>query len=44
MNGPIRGYVYLLRNTGTNDKPAYDKPKKIMATDRPVETLSLIHI
>ena len=38
MNGPLRGYVYVLRNTGTNDKPAYDKPKKIMATDRPVET------
>ncbi len=38
MNGPLRGYVYLLHNTGTNDKPAYDKPKKVMATDRPVET------
>lgn len=38
MNGPLRGYVYLLANTGTNDKPAYDKPKKLMATDRPVET------
>lgn len=38
MNGPLRGYVYVLRNTGTNDKPAYDKPKKLMATDRPVET------
>lgn len=38
MNGPLRGYVYLLSNTGTNDKPIYDKPKKIMATDRPVET------
>ncbi|MDZ4288432.1 MAG: VCBS repeat-containing protein [Prosthecobacter sp.] len=38
MNGPLRGYVYVLRNTGTNDKPAYDKPKKVMATDRPVET------
>jgi len=38
MNGPLRGYVYLLHNTGTNDKPAYDKPKKIMAADRPVET------
>ncbi|MBB5036712.1 FG-GAP repeat domain-containing protein [Prosthecobacter dejongeii] len=38
MNGPIRGYVYLLRNTGSNDKPTYDKAKKVMATDRPVET------
>lgn len=38
MNGPLRGYVYLLRNTGSNDQPTYDKPKKVMATDRPVET------
>jgi hypothetical protein len=38
MNGPIRGYVYLLSNTGTNEAPKYDKPKKINATDRPVET------
>ncbi|HRJ09000.1 MAG TPA: VCBS repeat-containing protein [Prosthecobacter sp.] len=38
MHGPLRGYVYLLRNKGTNDKPAYDKPKKVMAGDRPVET------
>ena len=38
MNGPLRGYVYLLSNTGTNEAPKYDKPKKLMATDRPVET------
>jgi hypothetical protein len=38
MNGPIRGYMYLLSNTGTNEAPKYDKPKKINATDRPVET------
>ena len=38
MNGPLRGYVYLLSNTGTNEVPKYDKPKKINATDRPVET------
>ncbi|MBL9182822.1 MAG: VCBS repeat-containing protein [Verrucomicrobiaceae bacterium] len=38
MNGPLRGYVYLLSNTGTNEAPKYGKPKKINATDRPVET------
>ena len=38
MNGPLRGYVYVLRNKGTNEKPNYDKPQKVMATDRPVET------
>ena len=38
MNGPLRGYVYFIRNTGTNAAPTYDKPKKVMAEDRPVET------
>ncbi|HCN30944.1 MAG TPA: hypothetical protein DIT64_19965 [Verrucomicrobiales bacterium] len=37
-NGPLRGYVYVLRNKGTNAKPDYDKPKKVMAGDRPIET------
>ncbi len=41
MNGPLRGYVYLLRNTGTTDHPIYDKPVKIMAGDRPVETFGM---
>ncbi len=38
MNGPLRGYVYFIRNTGSIAAPAYDKPKKVMAEDRPVET------
>lgn len=38
MNGPLRGYVYLSRNTGTNAAPAYAKPEKIMLADRPLET------
>jgi hypothetical protein len=38
MNGPLRGYVYLVRNEGTNDKPKWEKAKKVMAEDRPVET------
>ncbi len=37
-NGPLRGFVYWLRNTGTATKPAYAKPAKLMAGDRPVET------
>lgn len=37
-NGPLRGFVYLLRNTGTTEKPAYAKPTKLLAGDRPVET------
>lgn len=39
MHGPLRGYVYVLRNTGSNAKPAYAKPEMIRAGgDRPVET------
>jgi hypothetical protein len=37
-NGPLRGFVYFVRNTGTTARPAYAKPVKIMAGDRPLET------
>lgn len=40
-NGPLRGYVYLLHNTGTNDKPDYAKPVKIEAAGKPVDTFGL---
>ncbi len=32
-NGPLRGYVYLLRNDGTNDEPDYVEPRQLMTTD-----------
>lgn len=35
--GPLRGYVYLLRNTGTDAAPAYGPPEKIRAGDVPLE-------
>jgi hypothetical protein len=38
MNGPLRGYVYVIRNNGTNEEPKWEKAKKVMAEDRPVET------
>lgn len=28
-SGPLRGYVYLLRNTGTNDAPVYAAPEQL---------------
>jgi len=37
-NGPLRGFVYLIRNLGTTAKPDYDKPVKVMTGDKPVET------
>ncbi|MCY2995673.1 MAG: VCBS repeat-containing protein [Planctomycetota bacterium] len=36
--GPLRGFVYLVRNTGTNEKPVYEKPLRVLAGDKPVET------
>ncbi|MBP7143225.1 MAG: VCBS repeat-containing protein [Opitutaceae bacterium] len=32
--GPLRGYVYLLRNTGTSERPAYASPVKLEAGGR----------
>jgi len=26
INGPLHGWIYIFRNTGTNDAPKYDKP------------------
>ncbi|HEY1067077.1 MAG TPA: VCBS repeat-containing protein [Pirellulales bacterium] len=37
-NGPLRGFVYFVRNTRATDKPEYDKPQKITVGDRPLET------
>ena len=37
-NGPLRGSVYSIRNTGTVAKPAYDAPVKVMADGKPIET------
>jgi len=38
LKGPLRGYVYLIRNTGTTDKPTYDQPRLVEADGKPVET------
>jgi len=36
--GPLRGFVYVRRNTGTTAAPVYAEPTKLLAGDRPVET------
>jgi hypothetical protein len=35
--GPLHGWVYLLRNTGTNAAPVYAAPEKIKAGDAPID-------
>ncbi|MBP85604.1 MAG: hypothetical protein CMJ64_02635 [Planctomycetaceae bacterium] len=36
-NGPLHGYVYLLRNTGTTAKPTYDDPIQITSGGEPID-------
>lgn len=36
--GPLHGQIYLLRNRGTTEEPDYDKPTKIMAGGKPLDT------
>lgn len=31
--GPLRGYIYLFINKGTNETPVYEKPQKLRTTD-----------
>jgi len=35
--GPLHGYVYLLKNTGTNDAPQYAKPVQLTAEGKPID-------
>ncbi len=39
--GPLHGYVYLLRNTGTSAAPTYAKPKKITAAGGPIDVYGM---
>jgi len=38
MNGPLRGYVYVARNTANNTEPVYEKAEKILVDGSPLET------
>ncbi len=40
-NGPLHGYVYWLRNTGTSEKPKYEKPEKVQANGQPVDVFGM---
>jgi hypothetical protein len=40
-NGPLHGYVYLLRNSTNNDKPKYDKPLKVEADGKPIDVFGM---
>ncbi|WP_164101375.1 FG-GAP-like repeat-containing protein [Candidatus Laterigemmans baculatus] len=36
-NGPLHGFVYLFRNTGTTAEPVYADPQKLTAAGRPID-------
>ncbi|UCF15815.1 MAG: VCBS repeat-containing protein, partial [Phycisphaerales bacterium] len=39
--GPLHGYVYLIRNKGTSERPDYTKAKKIIAGGKPVDVYGM---
>ncbi len=39
--GSLHGYVYLVRNTGTTEKPTYAEPAKLQAGDHPVDVFGM---
>ena len=39
--GPLHGYVYLMRNTGTTAKPVYAEPVKVHAGGKPVDPFGM---
>jgi hypothetical protein len=39
--GPLHGYVYLIRNTGTTENPQYGKAQKILAAGKPVDVYGM---
>lgn len=40
-NGPLHGYVYLLRDGGTGEQPEYEEPDKILAGGRPIDVYGM---
>ena len=41
LNGPLRGYVYLLRNTGTHTAPVYSPSVKVEAGGKPIDVFGM---
>mgnify|MGYP006281870099 FL=1 len=39
--GPLHGYVYWIRNVGSNEQPQYGKPAKVIAGGEPVDVFGM---
>ena len=40
-NGPLHGWVFLIRNDGTDEQPRYAEPTKIMAGGEPIDVFGM---
>ena len=40
-NGPLHGYVYLIRNKGTTMKPDYEAPRQLAAAGHPIDVYGM---
>ncbi|MCB0732052.1 MAG: VCBS repeat-containing protein, partial [Ignavibacteriae bacterium] len=41
LNGPLHGFVYLIKNLGTTKNPKYDIPQKILADEKPIDVYGM---
>lgn len=40
-NGPLHGFVYIMKNAGTNEKPRYDRPFRLRADGRDIDVYGM---
>jgi hypothetical protein len=40
-NGPLHGWVYLLRNSGTTAAPKYEEPRRIQAAEKDIDVYGM---
>ena len=40
-NGPLRGFVYIMKNIGTNENPKYGKPFRLRADGRDIDVYGM---
>lgn len=40
-NGPLHGYVYLLRNEASTEQPSYAEPKRLTVGDEPIDVFGM---
>lgn len=40
-NGPLHGYVYLMKNSGTTELPNYEKPELLQADGQPIDVYGM---